>query len=345
MKNRFVKLTLFLCIIMMMAATGSSFAASSGCSASKYNGGNCGTGKYASKNCTVQKCESKSDNTSVKGTSNYMALFGKSNEECMNSLLKAFGLKVKKPAVNTNNNSGAGTGSNTNSANTSNSGNKGNCTNSSNNSGKWNCTNGGNTNKWNCGSNDKWNCTGAGCENTGSNQDCIGGNCGNNDNSNQDCIGGNCGNTGNNTGNNNQNNGGTVIGGKPSTSTGSYAQQVADIVNDERSKAGLSSLTMNSDLSKVAQAKAEDMRDKNYFSHTSPTYGSPFDMMKQFGISYSAAGENIAKGQRSPESVMTAWMNSQGHRANILNSSYDQIGVGYCTDANGNTYWVQMFIK
>lgn len=83
-----------------------------------------------------------------------------------------------------------------------------------------------------------------------------------------------------------------------SASVSSYAQQVADLVNDERSSAGLSSLTMNAELCKVAQAKAEDMRDNNYFSHTSPTYGSPFEMMKQFGISYSAAGENIAKGQK-----------------------------------------------
>ena len=124
-----------------------------------------------------------------------------------------------------------------------------------------------------------------------------------------------------------------------------YVRKVAERVNEERNSAGLSSLTLDSELSRVAQKKAEDMRDNGYFSHTSPTYGSPFDMMKQFGISYSTAGENIAKGQRTPESVMNAWMNSQGHRANILNSSYEKIGVGYCTDENGTTYWVQMFIK
>ena len=87
------------------------------------------------------------------------------------------------------------------------------------------------------------------------------------------------------------------------------------------------------------------MIDKNYFSHTSPTYGSPFDMMKSFGISYTAAGENIAKGQNSPQSVMNAWMNSSGHRANILNKSYNQIGVGVAKDSRGNLYWTQMFIK
>ncbi|QHI73864.1 serine protease [Aminipila terrae] len=130
-----------------------------------------------------------------------------------------------------------------------------------------------------------------------------------------------------------------------SGSIGAYEQQVVDIVNQERAKAGLAPLTVNAKLSDVAEKKAEDMRDKNYFSHTSPTYGSPFDMMKQFGINYTAAGENIAKGQKTPQDVMTAWMNSSGHRANILNSNYAQIGVGYVTDSNGTTYWVQEFIK
>ncbi len=129
------------------------------------------------------------------------------------------------------------------------------------------------------------------------------------------------------------------------SSFGAYEQQVADLVNKERAAAGLPALKVNTKLSGVAEKKAEDMRDKNYFSHTSPTYGSPFDMMRQFGVSYKTAGENIAKGQRSPAAVMDGWMNSPGHRANILNSSYTEIGVGYVTDSNGNTYWVQMFIK
>lgn len=122
-------------------------------------------------------------------------------------------------------------------------------------------------------------------------------------------------------------------------------QQVVDLVNAQRSKNGLSALTHNWELSRVARYKSQDMIDKNYFSHTSPTYGSPFDMMKSFGISYTAAGENIAKGQNSPQSVMNAWMNSSGHRANILNKSYNQIGVGVAKDSRGNLYWTQMFIK
>lgn len=83
------------------------------------------------------------------------------------------------------------------------------------------------------------------------------------------------------------------------------------------------------------------MKDNNYFSHTSPTYGTPFEMMRSLGISYSSAAENIAMGQSTPQAVVDAWMNSEGHRANILNANFTQIGVGYV--ANGN-YWTQWFI-
>ena len=84
------------------------------------------------------------------------------------------------------------------------------------------------------------------------------------------------------------------------------------------------------------------MKDNNYFSHTSPTYGTPFQMMKSFGITYKTAGENIARGYNTPESVVNGWMNSSGHRANILNSTYTRIGVGYVKDGN---YWTQMFVS
>ena len=98
----------------------------------------------------------------------------------------------------------------------------------------------------------------------------------------------------------------------------SNVQQVIKLVNAERAKAGLKALTENWELSRTAQFKAQDMHDKHYFDHTSPTYGDPFKMMKSFGISYKSAGENIAMGQQSPSEVMTAWMNSAGHRANSL---------------------------
>lgn len=131
----------------------------------------------------------------------------------------------------------------------------------------------------------------------------------------------------------------------PAASFGSYEQQVVDLVNKERAAVGLPALKVNSQLSAVAEKKAEDLRDKNYFDHQSQTYGSPFDMMRQFGITYTAAGENIARGQKTPSEVMNGWMNSPGHRANILNSSYTEIGVGYVTDSRGTTYWVQHFIR
>ena len=121
--------------------------------------------------------------------------------------------------------------------------------------------------------------------------------------------------------------------------------EVIRLVNAERAKRGLSTLTHNWELSRVARYKSQDMIDKKYFAHQSPTYGSPFVMMDNFGIKFSAAGENIAYGQRTPQEVMNAWMNSPGHRSNILSPTYNQIGVGVAKAANGTYYWTQMFIK
>ncbi len=121
--------------------------------------------------------------------------------------------------------------------------------------------------------------------------------------------------------------------------------EVIRLVNVERAKAGLQALTQNWQLSRVARYKSQDMIDKGYFAHNSPTYGSPFKMMESFGIRYSAAGENIAMGQQSPAQVMNAWMNSPGHRNNIMSPSFSQIGVGLAKDRNGRMYWTQMFIK
>jgi len=123
-----------------------------------------------------------------------------------------------------------------------------------------------------------------------------------------------------------------------------YQQEVLNIVNKERASRGLSALKFNAEVAKVATTKSQDMIDNNYFDHNSPTYGSPFDMMKKFGISYRTAGENIAMGQKTPQEVMTAWMNSDGHRKNILNSSFTEIGIGIAKDSNGRLYWTQMFI-
>ena len=122
----------------------------------------------------------------------------------------------------------------------------------------------------------------------------------------------------------------------------SVIQQVVDLTNAERAKEGLAPLKIDSALTKSAQLKSQDMKDNNYFSHTSPTYGSPFDQMKSLGINYKSAAENIAMGQRSAEEVVQGWMNSAGHRANIMNGSYTHIGVGL---SDSGYYWTQQFIS
>lgn len=122
----------------------------------------------------------------------------------------------------------------------------------------------------------------------------------------------------------------------------SYEQEVIRLVNEIRVKNGLKALTYDWELSRVARIKSQDMKDNKYFAHNSPTYGTPFQMIKNFGISFRSAGENIAKGYATPQAVVNGWMNSSGHRANILNASYTKIGVGYV--ASGN-YWTQMFIS
>ena len=136
----------------------------------------------------------------------------------------------------------------------------------------------------------------------------------------------------------------TTQNNAPAPTTGNvsqYVQQVIDLTNAQRSKNGLPALKADTQLNGVAQKKSLDMQQKNYFSHTSPTYGSPFDMMRDFGVTYKSAGENIAQGQRTPQEVVTAWMNSEGHRRNILSANFTHIGVGY--EATGK-HWTQMFI-
>ena len=126
-----------------------------------------------------------------------------------------------------------------------------------------------------------------------------------------------------------------------SDTVSAYENKVIQLVNAERTQRGLQPLSANWELSRVARYKSQDMADHRYFSHTSPTYGSPFQMIRNFGISFRTAGENIAYGQQTPQTVVNSWMNSSGHRANILNAAYTQIGVGYVE--NGR-YWTQMFI-
>lgn len=119
---------------------------------------------------------------------------------------------------------------------------------------------------------------------------------------------------------------------------------VLQLVNKERAKQGLKPLTMSTKLIDLAEMKARDMAEKNYFSHTSPTYGTPFQMLQKYGVTYRAAGENIAAGQKTAEAVMRDWLNSSGHRANIMNPNFTEIGVGYFAGGSYGSEWVQLFI-
>lgn len=119
------------------------------------------------------------------------------------------------------------------------------------------------------------------------------------------------------------------------------AEAVASLVNAARQDAGLSELELDADLCAAAQARAQEIAQS--FSHTRPDGSSCFTILEEFGVSYRAAGENIAMGQRTPEEVMDGWMNSSGHRANILNGTFTSIGVGYYVDGAGAAHWVQIF--
>jgi uncharacterized YkwD family protein len=131
----------------------------------------------------------------------------------------------------------------------------------------------------------------------------------------------------------------------PTNTTQSVETQIVNLVNQERAKSGVPALKSDWELARVAKAKSIDMRDKNYFDHNSPTYGSPFQMMKSFGINYTYAGENIAAGQTTAASVMKAWMESPGHKANILSRNFTYIGVGYAKGGSYQHYWTQQFIS
>lgn len=120
-----------------------------------------------------------------------------------------------------------------------------------------------------------------------------------------------------------------------------YASQVLNLVNRERAKAGLPALKLDADITAAANVRAREI--KQSFSHTRPNGSSFSTVLKEQGVSFIGSGENIAWGQMSPEQVMDGWMNSDGHRANILNKNFKNIGIGYYQDANGRNYWVQLF--
>ena len=140
----------------------------------------------------------------------------------------------------------------------------------------------------------------------------------------------------------NNNSSGSQSGSQTSSLT-TDEQEVFDLINKQRTNNGLQALQIDNEVQRVARIKAQDMVDNNYFSHTSPTYGSPFDMLKSFKVSYKTAGENLA-GNSSNSSAVTAWMNSSGHKANILNSSFNYTGIGVVSSPKYGKIYVQMFI-
>jgi uncharacterized YkwD family protein len=129
----------------------------------------------------------------------------------------------------------------------------------------------------------------------------------------------------------------------PSNGLSAEESKMVNLVNQERTKQGVKPLGVNMVLVGLARKKSQDMVAKNYFSHTSPTYGSPFDMMKNAGVNYRTAGENIA-GAGTTESAHQNLMNSPGHRANILNSSFNQVGIGIASGSMYGNIFTQMFI-
>lgn len=150
------------------------------------------------------------------------------------------------------------------------------------------------------------------------------------------------------SGSSNSGTGGSSSSGNTSSSTetsnmNSDEKEVFDLINKQRTNNGLAALKNDSEVQRVARIKAQDMVDNNYFSHTSPTYGSPFDMLKSFKITYNSAGENIA-GNSSNSGAVNAWMNSSGLKANILNSSFNYIGIGVVSSPRYGKIYVQMFI-
>ena len=188
------------------------------------------------------------------------------------------------------------------------------------------------------------NCTNGNCESQvpdttlpeQNNENCTSGNCESQvpdttlpEQNNENCTSGNCESQTPDTTLPEQNN------------SADYAKEILDLVNQERQKAGLNALELDAALCNAAQTRSQEQTV--VFSHTRPNGQSCFSVLDENGISYRGAGENIAMGQRSAEEVMNGWMNSEGHRANILNSSFTKLGVGCYQDSAGKLYWTQLF--
>ena len=144
---------------------------------------------------------------------------------------------------------------------------------------------------------------------------------------------------------NSSSSGSSTTGGSSQTSSSmnSNEKEVFELINKQRVNNGLKALKVDAELQRVARIKAQDMVDNNYFSHNSPTYGTPFQMLNSFKISYKTAAENIA-GNSSNTGAVNSWMNSSGHKANILNSSYNYTGIGVVSSKKYGRIFVQLFI-
>ena len=132
-----------------------------------------------------------------------------------------------------------------------------------------------------------------------------------------------------------------VLGSDDSSISSDYVSEVVRLVNIERTERGLPALTMDTRLNAAAAERAEETI--TLFAHERPDGSSCFTILREYGISYRRAAENIAGGQPTPAAVVNSWMNSSGHRANILDSSLRKIGVGYARGGQYGTYWVQLF--
>ncbi len=124
-----------------------------------------------------------------------------------------------------------------------------------------------------------------------------------------------------------------------------WAQRVLELTNAERAKAGVGPLEWDDTLAELGRAHCEDMVSRDFFSHDNPDGETPFDRMKKAGVSYRAAGENIAAGQYSPEAAVEAWMSSPGHKQNILNAEFTSLGVGVVKGGEYGIYWAQEFAR
>lgn len=127
-----------------------------------------------------------------------------------------------------------------------------------------------------------------------------------------------------------------------SFSSTDYQEIILTKINTERAKYNLKPMILNESISNLAIIKSNDMAKNNYFSHISKKYGSPFDMLKKENIKYFGAGENIAKGQKNEDEVMKSWLESKGHRKNILNPNFTEVGIG--KDTYSKNIWTQIFI-